>query len=570
MGRRPLTPEELAEAEERQRILIQAFPSARNDVLPTTMDDGPPVVRGVPPPMVGTREMNGSYKYNEGEETREQHAERVRDQYAAEVGADPAEGPSLQAPPGSLIDPRALVLQINPLEELARSREAPLPDHTDAGARMQDESGNFLGLQKQPQFSREAQAARARELYGNAAFEEAPRWEDEFLQNRQRRSDADIHRAWVLQSAFHGNDHGMKFREMLRNEQKGYDEGLQAARQSDLGNQRVSPALAEAIAGSGLASPESAVLLRMNDPLVKAFQSGGYSQGLRAEGQDKGLYKNMENNATKLEINDTNNKAGLTRTIISRILGAQSALANKGAVALDDSLPDATKLELALTEMQRTVPGMTEDQAMNALSGDFSGLSPEDARRARLALPEVKRFANDPVAARQRIVDQRKTEGGAESRRENKVADSIELAKNDLKYAQKWQDEWESAAGPMREAIRAWKGMSERGQKAFVQWGSEGLAGSIKRFITDPKDQALAGAVRAAIDAQIKHLGGSAVTGNEWVRIAEEIGITSGSWSPFQSTAAIEGYFDRAARALTNHRKMYESQLGGWKGLRPE
>jgi hypothetical protein len=565
-----MTAEEIAEAEERQRVLMQAFPSARNDVLPVTVDDGPPVVRGVPPMMVGTksRSINAAYAREE-DETPEEQRERVAAQYAqqlAESGGAPAD-PSVGAPPGALVDPRALALQINPLEELEYARNVKLPDHTEAGQRMQDEQGNFLGLKKQDGFSREAQIARAGELYGQAAsgFEAPGRnWEEEFLRGRQEWDDRMGVRS-VLAGLSGGAEGVRNFRASELKNRQDYESSLRAAQERDAGRNspRVSRGLAEAIAGAGLASPEAAVELRMNDPLVKAFTSGGYSQGLRAEGQQIGLQKNTQDNATKIEVADQNNRANLERMVVGKALGIQAAMANK-AGSLDNSLEDAEKIDLAVARLQRRV-GITREQAVAAFGGSYEGLTPEQQRQAELAVPELKRWANDAAAVRQSIVDQDKVEGGAEAREENAVSKSIALAKNNPKYALEWQTDWESTAIPLKGAIAAWRDMTPQSKKAFVQWSSEGFAGAIQDYLTSPQDQANAGAVRALIDSYIKGLGGSAVTGNEWIRIAKEIGISNAPWSPFKSTAGLEGFLDRSAQLLTSHRKQYEGIMGGWK-----
>lgn len=571
-----MTAEEIREAEERQEVLMQAFPSARYDVLPTTVDDGPPVVRGVPPPMVGTKpgQINTAYAARDVPgETPEEQKERAAALYAqqlADSGGAPDAGGSLSAPPGALVDPRALALQINPLEELEYARNVPLPDHTEAGKRMQDAQGNFIGLKKQEGFSREAQIARARELYGQIPNERESRWEDEFLQDRKRYTDKDIQRSFMIQSLLHGQEHGMKFREMARGEQADYDKGLQSARQADAARQRVSPALAEAIAGAGLASPEAAVELRMNDPLVKAFTSGGYSQGLAAERILAGQQKNTENNATKIEIADQGNKAQLERTVTGKLLGIQAALANRGITA-DMSLPNSTNLEYGVSRLMERFPQLTPDQAIDGMLGRLESIPESIRREVSIAVPGIKKIANDAGATRATAVSQDKLEAEADEKEESAVSKSIALAKNNPKFALEWQTDWEQTAIPLKSAIAAWRDMSPRSKKAFVQWSSEGFAGAIQDYLTEPQDQAKAGAVRALIDSYIKGLGGSAVTGNEWIRIAKEIGISNAPWSPFKSTTGLEGFLDRSAQLLTSHRKQYEGIMGGWKtGQRAE
>lgn len=476
--------------------------------------------------------------------------------------------PEPTAPPSA--DPR-LAPQINPFEELERIRAMPLPDHTTAGSRVATKGGkrpNMYDMEDEFGFDPFAQQARARELYAQANVPSERRWEDEFLADRKRYTDDDIQRGYMLHTLLGSPEQGMAFRKMAREEQVAYDKGLYEARDRDLASQRVSPALAEAIAASGMVSPESAVNLRMNDPAVKNF--GQYaSQGMRARGQDYGMGKTYITETGKTERADLDRRAALERMIVGKALGIQAALANKGALDDDTTLDAPTKIEWAVNRLMKAA-GISRDQAVSAFGGDFSSLSPEQAKIAEQAIPDLRTSAQDP-ASRRRISDSsNKLEGEADTKKRVQVETYVDKARSDPKYRLKFKNDWEAAATPLREAIAAWKQMSDDGKKAFVQWAPTGIPGTIGKFITSPKDQQLAGSVRGLLNAYVKANAGSAVTGSEWDRVAAEIGIPTGSWSPFQGTGQIEDFFRRSGKLLGTHRRNFEQEIGAWDAITGE
>lgn len=512
-------------------------------------------------------------------ESEDEHRRRVQALYASDTGQSaigtPEAGaltvPVADVPPiprqGPSADARQLALQINPLEELERAREMVPPTHTDVGSRMTTEGGerpNMYGIEDEFGFNPFKQQQRARELYGQTASPSGQRWEDEYLANRKRYTDDDIQRGYMWQTLVNGPEAGMAFRKMARDEQGAYDKGLWEARDRDAGTQRVSTGLAEAIAASGLATPEAAVQLRMNDPLVKAYTSGGYSQGLRARGQDYGMGKTYITEAGKTERADNQIAANRENTLLRGALGVQAALANKGIITADTSVPDATKAQLAVADLMQQFPSLTVEQAVEALAGNTAGLPAEVQRDVTVALPGVKRTANDSTATRQRIVSMGKVQGEAAARRKNRVLESMELAQTDVDKRQKWQEDWTRARQEIGDAIEAWSQMSDDGKQQFVQWGKQGWGVPLGNAFTNAQDQALAGAVQMAVNAYIKANAGSAVTGSEWDRLADSMGIATGIWNPFNSTAKIEGFLDRSGRHLVQHRRLWESNHGGW------
>jgi hypothetical protein len=181
----------------------------------------------------------------------------------------PASAPA-PAPPAQNLGGYAQQLRVpyDPRDELTRLRAEPKQDLRTLSDTMVDDQGNLFGYEHKPAFDPRAAMARAGELYDQTPTTDSHRWEEEFLSNRARTTDQDIQRAFLAQTMVNGPEQAMRMREMMRREQSGYDEGLEAARQKDLATGRISRAGAEGIASMGI-SPESAAQLRQNDPLAK-------------------------------------------------------------------------------------------------------------------------------------------------------------------------------------------------------------------------------------------------------------------------------------------------------------
>lgn len=439
------------------------------------------------------------------------------------------------------------------------------------GTPQKGERSDLFGFDDEEGFSRQKQIQRVQELYGDESDSQGRYWEDEFL-SRRRQSDEDINRAWLMQSTFWGNERGDQVRRMLRQEQQDYDRGLAEARQQDFGNRRISRAMAEAIAATGQVSPEAAVNLRMNDPIVKNF--GQYaSQGGRAEGQNVGLAKK------KLELIADTFKAETTDNRI-KMLGALQAIGGfegqqMRAAMLSQMTPEQIA-ELGAGWMASAL-GVSRDKGAAVLGGDRSGLTPEQQRKADIATPDIVGTLANPKVRDQVLGDRVKATVNAEQKRENAVEQSIALAQNDRKFATKWQTDWDNAAMPLKEAIRGWKAMSPQGKEAFVEWtkqtkdpGSVFTVATVadqfnKKFTYAPGDQVHASKVLAAINSHVKAQAGSAVTGSEWDRIAARVGLATGTWAPFNDPNVVGTFLEDAAKLMTQDRQTYERIMGGWK-----
>jgi hypothetical protein len=476
----------------------------------------------------------------------------------------------------SVGDPRQLALSIDPKAELERIRSMPPPDYRGTAGRVLTDGGdrqNFMGYEDEVGFKRAEKIKQAQEAYKALPTETSRRWEDEFLADRKRYTDDDIHRGYVLQTLMSGSDAGLKFRQMARGEQEGYDKGLMSARERDAGSQRISSAMAEAIAATGQVSPEAAAQLKLNDPIVKQFGQFA-SQGGRAEGQQLARDKVIMQELAKLSMRDEDRQANRENTVMRGALGIQAALANKG-VKSDGTLPDATNLEWATKQLKRQVPGLSDEQARTALlSGDTSGLTPEQARDVDLATAAVKAAANDPVARRTISTSQGKLEGEAEEKQKNAVELAIAKSATDPDYRVKMEQDLEARRLELKAAFDAWTTMSDAGKKAFVQFARSGIPAKLGDFVSHlgmedaqqvtEDDRAKATALQALFNSVIQKRAGVAVTESEMGRVAAELGLANGSWDPFNSVKGVGNTLNRIGATLRAHQQIYKKNILDW------
>jgi len=454
------------------------------------------------------------------------------------------------------------------LAEQVRRRVLDKPEATTTPLHQKAEDFASQSLDPREGFSRERASGRAAELYGN---DEGPGryWEDELLSRRNRVTDNDVQKGFLLQSLMHGNDYGMQFRQMMRHEQAGFEQDLDKARDKDFGNRRVSRGMAEAIAATGQISPEAAVKLRMNDPLVKNFGQFA-SQGGRAEGQALGREKAQMDHAFDLIRSDKvdDRTRGLAMLQSLTTLGS----AEIRAQALEQMTPEQIlALKGSWMASHLRVP---KEVGEAVVAGDTSKLTPEQKERADKFRPVVESAAADARVRGRVVGDQVKEGAGAEVKQENAVLKSIALAQNDQKFAEKWQKDWHAAEMPLKQAIKGWSAMSPAGQKAFTQWTQTQQGGIVdfahigdqwNKYNLPPEDQIHASRVLEAINSYVKANAGSAVTGSEWDRIAHRTGLATGTWAPFNNPEVVGTFLRDSAAAMTQSRSDYERIMGGWK-----
>lgn len=429
------------------------------------------------------------------------------------------------------------------------------------------ERSDLLGFDDEEGFSRQKQIERARAAYG----EDTPpssRWEDEFLQNHKRISDADVQRSFILQALAGGQEAGLAFRESMLRQQAGQEEGLAKARERDRANTRIDRGLAEAIAATGNVSPEQAAQLTYGHPLVKAFSSGMYSQGGRAEGQALGLNKEKLNIISRLRQHIDNGDLKSAQAELSALTQLGVADLNRQGrqgQPTPDPTQDPNELRMRGAKLAKALGNqITPEQGMRAILGNTDGIPAEIVKQIDQKLPGLMASLDDPKV-RPRVLQSDTTQDvTAPARKQYAIEQSLEIARNNPDKITKFKNDWYSAAVPLNEAYNAFQQMSPEGKAAFVEWGKGGWAGAIGNFLKTPEDRARGAKVQRAINAQVKADAGSAVTGSEWDRIAAGLQIEANTWNPFNTPQALEEYFQDAAKILELHRETFENEYGRW------
>lgn len=504
------------------------------------------------------------------------------DKTAASVSAEQKGVPAtLTAPERTdeeLAQPGARVGAV--VEALANQPPASTRDYSQTADRMnapnqRGERSDFLGFDDEEGFSRQKAIQRVRELYGDG---EAPghQWEDEFLANHKRRSDTDIDRAWLLQSLWSGNERGDRVREMFKRDQQGFEQGLAGARNADLANARISPAMAEAIAATGQVSPEEAVNLRMSDPLVKNFGQFA-SQGGRSEGQNIGLMKEKLKLATQLLQSEDkgDRERGLAILRAATQLDVADIYANKGQPNTPEARAASANAASSLMA-QALGPNVALAQGEAALKGDYRGLTAEQARKAAIVGPQILAKAGRPEGLGRVLDDSIRAHATQPVKDELAIQKSIELIRRNPEKAREWQEKWTTAQIPLKNALSGWRAMSPAAKTALATWTQTNKDGSAidlahlgdqwqKYNDLTPEDQIHVSRVLGAINEYVKANAGSAVTGSEWDRIAHRVGMATGTWAPFNNPEVIGQFLIDAAKAMNQNRADYERIMGGWK-----
>lgn len=210
----------------------------------------------------------------------------------AKEGKPAEERPMSTAPIVEVTNP-----QRGPLEMPPRPEEPPKPSEAKEGAPKtyhdvadrvikpdpEGTEGDPFGMETENRWTRARAVQQAGTAYGPGERPGSRRWEDEFVRDRQRLTDQDIRTRMGIYAFTMSPENQMAMYDRMRQEQESYRQGLAEARARDQADAPVSRALAQAVASSGMVSPEEAANLRVGDPVVKAFLSGAYGQGTRGE-----------------------------------------------------------------------------------------------------------------------------------------------------------------------------------------------------------------------------------------------------------------------------------------------
>ncbi len=464
------------------------------------------------------------------------------------------------------------------------AQSGPPRDYSGEAARFESvdpEGGKHLFGVDRELFDRQKRIEAARAAYGDSADPTpSTRWEDEFRSSRYRPTDDDARRAWISSLLF-GQFGDQKAAEEMRRariqEGYAYDQALGQARDRDTAynqvNQRVSRGLAEAIAATGMVSPEDAVTLKMGDPIVKAFQSGGYAQGLRERGQDLDYLRHLESLIEKRlngeERANTATETTRVRAESSERAAAIRAAAKKGAGHGAGAGPatgptDDETVRYLIRYWQGRVPPETVE---GIVRGTIDPATQPNAAQAKQILADANYYraqARDEREKMNRANDamERQDIHLPDRAAETAAVTVVARARNDPKVRYQLKDEITGASMTLRNAILAWKQMSPEGRLALVQLAPQGLTVVVRSAKMSSTDRAAAGAVLSAINELVKARSGSAVTESEWGRVASEIGLSGAPWDPFNDPAALEGHLARARERVMAHGKQFDEEFG--------
>lgn len=497
------------------------------------------------------------------------------DQRAASVSAEqkgtPATAVDLGWADELLAGVKQRMLDTPPLSQMDYSHAA---DQFIDPAAQKGERSDLLGFDDEEGFSRQKQIERARAAYG----EDTPpssRWEEEFLQNHKRISDADVQRSFILQALAGGQEAGLAFRESMLRQQAGQEEGLAKARERDRANTRIDRGLAEAIAATGNVSPEQAAQLTYGHPLVKAFSSGMYSQGGRAEGQALGLNKEKLNIISRLRQHIDNGD----------LRGAMALLSSATQLGTAQTYATKDKPQAALTEGAVQPPTQTEviasnlfdsyklpfEVAMQAAQGDLSNV-PEHLRdNVRAAVIQNRQNVNTKEGMRAITAGPR----AAEARGDIAATSSAKSARAKQPFsmtAGKERTAVRTLAATVKRARESWAKMSPEARDLFVQVGPdtpEAFANAYASITGMKPYQAEATNLRALNNEITRQMAGLSQTNSEMQNQLKQSGLAAGYWDPFKSTDGFSEALDRI-QELTRLRYQSMKEDGSWDASEPQ
>ena len=479
-----------------------------------------------------------------------------------------------------LLPPKESAPHATPRGETIVEDAVPRRDYRDMASRVESPDANgkapdVLGHDTDRDvFDREARIRQAREAYGaDTPAKASTRWEEEFSSGRSRTTDKDVWRAYALSSIFGDKDRALRVREQMKREQAGYDEGLMKARERDVADsskgRRISRAMAEALAATGLVNPEDAVNLTYDDPLVKNYGNIA-TAGIKERGQDIGVHKSnldIEGKLAAIERQGqtqqqiaTDNNASRERIADKR--GKKAAGAGGGGGALGS---DAEGEALMLQQSENI---SAADAAAIVATGQIpenSALTPQKVEAALATLGLFRRLpAKKKAEQLASILSQERQNIDLPKRT---VETSIARAKSDPQYRFKWKDALSNISANVGDAVNAWKAMSEEGKKNFVQLGIGPTASFVKSASMSDADKVHAGKVWTLINEMVKERSGAAVSDAEWGRIANEVGLSANQWDVFNSPDAIKNYIKAARDKVARTISAFDAEIG-WESPR--
>lgn len=440
------------------------------------------------------------------------------------------------------------------------------PDYTDVSARVSTTPGK--GARPDPfgrddeTMTRDERMRLAAEAYDAAETGgDEGRWEDEYTRYHTRPTDDDVDRSWQLQSLMWGNDQGMKFREMMRKEQAGYEQGLEGARGKDYAGRRISKALAQSIVAARLATPEEAATLTHGDELVKTFTSGAYSQGSRAEALEQKYQTHMTDTDRKIaELEARERMAAESRASQEKIAETYAKRPKSGGG--EKLSPQGMTNVIAKNLFEKAEGKLTAAQARAAAAGDFSSIPANMRDQVELDVAALREF-DDRASARPLAPNV----SGEQAKGPTRVATAanIDRAKlptrtDSLAYKRQLID----LAEALKPAIAAWNRIKKdpEAAAAWVQVGPKGPE-AIKGAAGLKNYQAEATRLYNLRNVLILAASGKAVTDHELQAQLEAAGMNANYFDPYKDASGYQAFIDRIKGTVQTRRKSMAAD-GSW------
>lgn len=419
-------------------------------------------------------------------------------------------------------------------------------------------------------FDPDERVRQAREAYGKLEPEAAPtrQWEEEFTRKRSRLTEADAERARIS-SLWFGEGWGHpaeanKARDAVLDRMDRYDQGLAQARAADVAtyekNRRITPASADAVAATGLVSPEDAV--KMTEGQAQAFlKSNVAALGARMRGQNLGAYKTdvKEGGARvgALEQAERGAAANESREKVAQIGGdarVKAAGMHKGqggAGAAPEARSDED-LTMMLYQMGHGLTPLDTVKKFVAGSLDMGSVSPATFDHLTADLATLKDMKPKDYDALRRA-----TMSAEQAGRGRTVASS-----NDPRLIIKERTKYNSAVSKFLPAYRAVKKLGPKLQ-VLARYGLQGWAGQLQKVQLTPEEHAEAGSLYQLLTEYAHANFGAAFTKNESELMAGAVGMNLGEgvdW--FASPARILQFMNNYKAELARHDELLGEQLG--------
>lgn len=391
----------------------------------------------------------------------------------------------------------------------------------------------------------QSEVERLRQMYAQMADEQPQKqqegpgpYEREFLAMHGQGMDKNMRMAALFRALAGGDP--MDIWKMAQGRQEDYYKGLMQAREMDKRRgQRIDQALAELLVLSGI-SPEAAIQVTYDSPLLDIFKAGGMHLGSRIRGQDTQILRTDIGETGETYRQRIGEIGKNERAMLSADTQLKSARIRKRGGGGGGGAPNDALLSAYLQRQENVSPEIADAFVAGTL--DPSSVSPETF--ARLQTAETLFRGLEPKKQAELTKGILAREGGEVDRPE--VAAAVKQA--DPKLRAELKKQIAGVGQPLFEALKGWKNLSPKARRAFVGIGIGGT-GSMEQFARHaarlqltPQEQAAATSLYGLINDYVHRLSGAATSGGEWPRMASRLGITGTGVSPFQSTSAFEAF----------------------------